>query len=419
MQRSEPIKAVRGMRDLLPRERAIWRVAEKAAAEVARSFGYEEIVTPVIEHADLIERVGEETDTVAKELYRFDDRGGRNLALRPEATAGVVRAYFEGGLSQGTQPSRLYLIGPMFRYDRPQKGRYRQFFQFNVEAIGVGSAALDAEVIELAAGWLHGVGLGELRLELNSIGDAKCRPAYLERLQAYYQPFKSQLHGDCQLRLESNPLRLLDCKVAQCQPFKTGAPRVTDHLCEECSEAWAEVQLLVDAAGIEYQLNPYLVRGLDYYTRTVFEFYRAGATGQQDALASGGRYDGLAEAEGWPSTPGVGFAGGLDRVTELMAASGEEVIAPPPADVVVLADGNLDVAAADVARICRTVRSVAVDYERKSLRAKMRSANKLGARWVVLIGAEDAERRTAQLREMVSGEQVEVAWADLPAKLMR
>jgi histidyl-tRNA synthetase len=419
MQRSEPIKAVRGMRDLLPRERAIWRVAEKAAAEVARSFGYEEIVTPVIEHADLIERVGEETDTVAKELYRFDDRGGRNLALRPEATAGVVRAYFEGGLSQGTQPSRLYLIGPMFRYDRPQKGRYRQFFQFNVEAIGVGSAALDAEVIELAAGWLHGVGLGELRLELNSIGDAKCRPAYLERLQAYYRPFKSQLHGDCQLRLESNPLRLLDCKVAQCQPFKTGAPRVTDHLCEECSEAWAEVQLLVDAAGIEYQLNPYLVRGLDYYTRTVFEFYRAGATGQQDALASGGRYDGLAEAEGWPSTPGVGFAGGLDRVTELMAASGEEVIAPPPADVVVLADGNLDVAAADVARICRTVRSVAVDYERKSLRAKMRSANKLGARWVVLIGAEDAERRTAQLREMVSGEQVEVAWADLPAKLMR
>jgi histidyl-tRNA synthetase len=417
MPRTEPIKAVRGMRDILPRERAIWRVAEKAAAEVARSFGYEEMVTPVIEHADLIERVGEDTDAVAKELYRFDDRGGRNLALRPEATAGVVRAYFEGGLSQGPQPSRLYLIGPMFRYDRPQKGRYRQFFQFNVEAIGVGSAALDAEVIELAAGWLHGVGLGELRMELNSIGDAKCRPAYLERLQAYYRPFKSQLHGDCQLRLESNPLRLLDCKVAQCQPFKTGAPRITDHLCEECSAAWAEVQVLVDAAGIEYQLNPHLVRGLDYYTRTVFEFYRAGATGQQDALASGGRYDGLAEAEGWPPTPGVGFAGGLDRVTELMAASGEEVIAPPPADVVVLADGDLDVAAADVARICRTVRSVAVDYDRKSLRAKMRSANKLGARWVVLIGAKDAERRIAQLRVMASGEQVEVAWVDLPAQL--
>jgi histidyl-tRNA synthetase len=406
------------MRDILPRERPLWRAAEKAAAEVARRFGYEEIVTPVIEHGELIERVGEDTDAVAKELYRFDDRGGRNLALRPEATAGVVRAYFEGGLSQGPQPSRLYLIGPMFRYDRPQKGRYRQFFQFNIEAIGVGSAALDAEVIELAAGWLHEVGLGELRLELNSIGDGKCRPAYLEELKAYYRPFKSQMHGDCQLRLESNPLRLLDCKVPQCQPFKAGAPRITDHLCDECSAAWAEVRVLLDAAGIEYQLNPYLVRGLDYYTRTVFEFYPAGAAGQQDALASGGRYDGLAEAEGWPATPGVGFAGGMDRVTELMAASGEEVVATPAADVVVLADGELDLAAAEVARICRTVRSTAVDYDRKSLRAKMRSANKLGARWVVLLTEEEARRRTAQLKEMVSGEQVEVAWSDLPAKLL-
>ena len=328
MPRTEPIKAVRGMRDILPRERAIWRVAEKAAADVARRFGYDEIVTPVIEHADLIERVGEDTDAVAKELYRFDDRGGRNLALRPEATAGVVRAYFEGHLNQGPQPSRLFLIGPMFRYNRPQKGRYRQFFQFNIEAMGVGSAALDAEVIELAHDWLHEVGLGQLRLELNSIGDAKCRPAYLELLKAYYRPLKDKLHGDCQLRLERNPLRLLDCKVEQCQPFKAGAPRITDHLCDECSAAWAEVRLLLDAAGIEYELNPYVVRGLDYYTRTVFEFYPAGATGQQDALASGGRYDGLAEAEGWPSTPGVGFAAGLDRVTELMVVTGAEVIMP-------------------------------------------------------------------------------------------
>ncbi|HEV2966612.1 MAG TPA: histidine--tRNA ligase [Candidatus Dormibacteraeota bacterium] len=405
------------MRDILPRERAIWRVAEKAANEVARRFGYEEIVTPVIEHAELIERVGEETDAVAKELYRFDDRGGRNLALRPEATAGVVRAYFEGGLNQGPQPARLYLIGPMFRYDRPQKGRYRQFFQFNIEAIGAGSAAVDAEVIELAEAWLREVGLGELRLELNSIGDGKCRPAYLEALKAYYRPFKSQLHGECQLRLERNPLRLLDCKVPQCQPFKAGAPRITDHLCEECAAAWAEVRALLDRAGIEYQLNPYLVRGFDYYTRTVFEFYPTGAEGQQDALASGGRYDGLAEAEGWPATPGVGFAGGMDRVTELMAASGEEVVAPPAADVVVLPDGDLDVAAAEVARICRAVRSTAVDYDRKSLRAKMRSANKSGARWVVLLTEEEAVRRVAQLKEMVTGEQVEVAWTDLPARI--
>jgi histidyl-tRNA synthetase len=417
MPRTEPIKAVRGMRDILPRERPLWRAAEKGAADVARHYGYQEIVTPIIEHAELIERVGEDTDAVAKELYRFEDRGGRHLALRPEATAGIVRAYFEGGLNQGPQPARVYLIGPMFRYDRPQKGRYRQFFQFDVEAIGSHSPALDAEVIEVAAGWLREVGLSELRLELNTIGDGKCRPAYLERLRAYYRPLKEKLHGDCQRRLETNPLRLLDCKVPQCQPFKAGAPRITDALCEECSAAWSSVRRLLDAAGMEYSLNPYLVRGLDYYTRTVFEFYPKEATGQQDALASGGRYDGLAEAEGWPSTPGVGFAGGIDRVTEVMAASGEEVIAAPAAEVVVLPDAGLDVEAAEVARICRTVRSVAVDYEPKSLRAKMRSANKLGARWVVLISAEDAAQRAAQLKDMASGEQAGLPWAELPERL--
>ena len=417
MPRSEPIKAVRGVRDLLPKERALWRAVETAAARVARSFGYQEIVTPIIEHTELIERVGEDTDAGGKELYRFEDRGGRHLALRPEATAGVVRAYFEGGLNQGPQPARLYLIGPMFRYNRPQKGRYRQFFQFDVEAIGAESAALDAEVIELCAVWLRELGLGDLTLELNSIGDAKCRPAYLELLRAYYRPLKDQLHGECQARLETNPLLLLDCKVPQDQPFKADAPRVTNHLCDECSAAWAAVRRLLDAAHIKYHLDPYLVRGLDYYTRTVFEFYPAGPTSAQGALAAGGRYDGLAEAEGWPSTPGVGFASGLDRVTELVAASGAEVIAAPAAEVVVLADGDLDVAAAEVARICRAVRSVAVDYEPKSLKAKMRSANKLGARYVVLLTADEAERRIAQLKDMASGEQGEVAWDQLAERL--
>src|ERR1700746_1826659 len=222
MRRSEPIKAVRGVRDLLPAELPLWRAAEQAARDVAHRFGYEEIVTPVLEHAELIERVGEDTDAVAKELYRFDDRGGRNLALRPEPTAGVVRAYFEGGLNQGPQPKRLYLIGPMFRYDRPQKGRYRQFFQFDVEAIGASSPALDVEVIELARAWLFEVGLTDLTLDLNSIGDDKCRPAYLDLLRAYYRPLKDKLHPDCQRRLEVNPLRLPDCTVPQCQPFKPG-----------------------------------------------------------------------------------------------------------------------------------------------------------------------------------------------------
>lgn len=418
MPRTEPIKAVRGVRDILPSDRPLWRAAERAAAEVATRFGYQEIVTPIIEHEELIERVGEDTDAVAKELYRFEDRGGRKLALRPEATAGIVRAYFEGGLNQGPQPVRLYLFGPMFRYDRPQKGRYRQFFQFDIEAIGSASPALDAEVIEIAAGWLREAGISALALELNSIGDHVCRPAYLERLREYYRPLKAQLHGDCQRRLETNPLRLLDCKVPQDQPFKAGAPRITDHLCEPCSQAWVQVRRLLDAAGIEYRHNPYLVRGLDYYTRTVFEFYPAGSTGQQDALASGGRYDGLAEAEGRPSTPGVGFAGGFDRVVEVMAASGVEVIAAPAAEVVVLAESGLEVAAAEVARTCRQVRSVAVDYEAKSLAAKMRSANKLGARWVVLVSAEEAPKRVARLRDMASGEQAEVPWDRLSEHLV-
>src|SRR6476660_5120885 len=241
MPRAEPIKAVRGMRDLMPQDRALWRAVEKAAARVARTFGYQEIVTPILEHTDLIERIGTETDAVAKELYRFEDRGGRNLSLRPEATAGIVRAYFEGGLNQAPQPARLFLIGPMFRYDRPQKGRYRQFFQFDIEAIGADSAAVDAEIIELADTWLREVGISDLALELNTIGDSKCRPAYLELLREYYRPLKDKLHGDCQRRLETSPLRLLDCKVQQCQPFKVKAPRITDHLCEACAAAWVLV----------------------------------------------------------------------------------------------------------------------------------------------------------------------------------
>jgi histidyl-tRNA synthetase len=417
MPRSEPIKAARGVRDILPAAIPLWRQAEQGAAVVAKRFGYQEIATPIIEQLELIQRVGEETDAVAKELYKVEKRGTQNLALRPEATAGVVRAYFEGGLNQGPQPTRLYLIGPMFRHDKPQKGRYRQFFQFNIEVIGGANPGFDAEVIELAQSWLREAGIQELRLELNSIGDAKCRPAYLEQLKDYYRPLKSQLHPDSQLRLERNPLRLLDSKNAQDQPFKAAAPKISEHLCDECAAHWGAVRRLLDAAGIEYELNADLVRGLDYYTRTVFEFYPGGASGQQDALASGGRYDGLAEAEGWPSTPGVGFAGGIDRVVDLMAATGVEIIAAPAAEVAVLAEAGLEIEAATVARLCRTGRSVSVDYEAKSLSAKMRWAARLGARQVVLLSADEAARHTARLRDMTSGEQAEVAWDELPQRL--
>src|SRR5947208_3468552 len=329
---AQPIKAARGVRDILPAERVVWWRVEAAAAAAARSFGYAEIETPVIEPVGLIERgVGGDTDVVRKEMFRLEPRGEESarLVLRPEATAGIVRAYFEGNLNQGPQPVRLYTMGPMFRHDRPQKGRYRQFYQFDVEVLGDSVAAYDAEVIEMTLGWLTGLGLSRISLELNSIGDGNCRPRYLEALQDYYRPLKDQLHPDCQRRVEDNPLRLFDCKEPQCQPFKAAAPKLVDHLCPACAAAFAEVRSLLDAAGIEYRLNPYLVRGLDYYTRTVFEYQHEALGGAQNSLGGGGRYDGLAAALGYPDTPGVGFAGGLDRVVMMLRDGGE--LPPAPA----------------------------------------------------------------------------------------
>jgi len=417
MTRSQPIKAVRGMRDILPAERPFWRAVENAAHEVAGRFGYEEIATPIVEPAELIERAGDDSDAFAKELYRFTDRGRRQVALRPEATASVVRAYFEHGLDKDPQPSRLYLLGPMFRYDRPQKGRYRQFFQLDVEAIGSASPALDVEVIELARDWLQRLGLSNLRLELNTIGDSRCRPAYLERLKEYYRPLKALLSSDSQERLERNPLRLLDSKSDEDAPHKLRAPRVMDHLCSDCARHWELVQSSLRSAHIDYELNPYLVRGLDYYTRTVFELFPGGRSGQQDALGGGGRYDGLAAAEGWASTPAVGFASGLDRVAELLAATKTAVVNQPAAEVVVLPDGDLLIEAAEVARICRKVRSTVVDYEPTKFTSKWRLADKAGARWVVLMRPAEAARHVARLRDVASRTDTEVSWADLPARL--
>lgn len=414
---TEPIRATRGVRDLLPAARAPWQVAERAAAVVAERFGYQEIETPIIEPAELVERgVGDETDVVSKELYKFQDPGRRWLVLRPEGTVGVVRAYFEGNLNQGPQPARLYTQGPMFRHDRPQAGRYRQFYQFDVEAIGDPSPAVDAEVIELAWTWLRELGLGRVSLQVNSIGDRNCRPAYREALLAYYRPLRADLCQDCQRRLESNPLRLLDCK--EDAPHREAAPKITDYLCEPCRLAFAQVTAQLDAAEIPYTVNPRLVRGLDYYTRTAFEFWHESLSGAQNALGGGGRYDGLAEALGWPATPAVGFAAGLDRVVLMLAEEGIEIVAPPAAEVLVLTDGEgLDVAAGRVGRVAREVLPTAVDYTVRSLKAKMRSANRTGARWVLLMNAEEAGRQVVQLKEMASSEQVEVAWSELGQEL--
>ena len=409
---SQPIRATRGVRDILPRERAAWRVAERAAERVAERFGYQQIETPILEPAELVERgVGGETDIVSKELYKFNDRDKRWLVLRPEGTAGTVRAYFEGNLNQGPQPARLYLIGPMFRHDKPQAGRYRQLYQFNLEAIGDDSPALDAEVIEVAMTWFGELGLKGVSLQLNSIGDAVCRPAYKQALVAFLEPLKEQLSHDSRRRLETNPLRVLDSK--EDQHLLQDAPLIPDYLCDDCRAAFALVRRLLDQAGIEYTVNPRIVRGLDYYARTAFEFWHGAIGSQQNALGGGGRYDGLAADIGWPATPAVGFACGLDRTVAMLAEEGIEIPVPPPAEVLVIGDGVGPEQLAEVGRICRVARRTAVDYTLRSLSAKMRSANRLGVYWVVLMNAGEASRRVVQLKEMAGGGQREVPWQDL------
>jgi histidyl-tRNA synthetase len=413
---SQPIRATRGVRDILPRERAAWRYAEQAAARVAERFGYQQIETPILEPAELVERgVGGETDIVSKELYKFNDRDKRWLVLRPEGTAGTVRAYFEGNLNQGPQPARLYLVGPMFRHDKPQAGRYRQLYQFNLEAIGDDSPALDAEVIEVAMNWFRELGLKGVSLQLNTIGDANCRPAYREALVAFLEPIREQLSYDSRRRLDTNPLRVLDSK--EDQHLLQDAPLIADYLCDDCRAAFALVRRLLDQAGVEYSVNPRIVRGLDYYARTAFEFWHGAIGSQQNALGGGGRYDGLAADIGWPATPAVGFACGLDRTVAMLAEEGIEVLIPPAAEVLVIGDEVGPEQLAEVGRTCRARRSTAVDYSERSLGAKMRSANRLAVRWVVLMNAGEAGRHVAQLKEMASGEQREVAWRDLPEAL--
>ncbi len=405
------------MRDVLPAEMGAWHFAEGLAREIANRFGYQEIRTPVVEPLELVERgAGDSTDIVNKETYSFQDRGERWVVLRPEGTAPAVRAYFEGGLDRGAQPARLFMIAPMFRYDRPQRGRYRQHQQFSLEAIGDGSPALDAEVIELAHTWFTELGLRRLTLNLNSIGDENCRPAYREALVAYFEPLRDDLSPDSRRRLEQNPLRILDSK--EDERIRAGAPKIADYLCDGCREAFAQVRALLDAAGIEYQLNPLLVRGLDYYTRTTFEFWHGALGGAQNALGGGGRYDGLAAALGYPGTPGVGFGLGVDRTLEMVAAEGETIVSPPAAELLVLPAGpGLDRAAAAIARRGRQVLPVAVDHSERSLRAKMRSAGNSGARWAAIFNSGEAERQVVQLRDLASGEQREVAWNDLARTL--
>jgi histidyl-tRNA synthetase len=404
----------RGTQDVLPADQPFWEAMEDAAKELSPRVGYQRIETPIFEPTELFVRgAGEGSDIVAKEMYTFSDRGNRSLTLRPEGTAPIVRAYFDAGLDQEPQPVRLYYMGPYFRYDRPQAGRFRELHQFGIEVIGDSSPLLDVEAIALGWSWFVKLEIDGVTLQLNSIGDEVCRPAYRERLREYYRPHLSNLSEESRARFEKNPLRLFDSKDPQDQPVKLEAPHIVDHLCAPCGEAFRVVREALTAEQIPFVLNPELVRGLDYYTRTVFEYQHESLGGAQNSLGGGGRYDGLAAALGYRPTPGVGFAMGMDRTAILLRQ--HKPLAPPAPDVYAVA-----LEAADeqyVFQVASRLRTrgfrVVFDPGAARLDAKLRKAARRGARLALLVGPEERQKSEVVIRDMGSKTQTSVAERDM------
>ncbi len=404
----------RGTQDLLPADQPYWAALEAAAKDLAERFGYQRIETPIFEATDLFVRgVGEATDIVSKEMFTFSDRGGRSLTLRPEGTAPIVRAYFDAGMQLQPQPVRLYYMGPYFRSERPQAGRFHEFHQFGIETIGDASPLLDVEAIVLGWNWFAGLEMAGVTLHLNSIGDEVCRPAYRELLRDYFRPHLARLSEESRARFERNPLRLFDSKDPQDEALKRDAPRIVDHLCAPCAEAFRIVKEGLAAEEIPFELNPNLVRGLDYYTRTVFEYQHESLGGAQNSLGGGGRYDGLAAALGYRSTPGVGFAMGMDRTAIVLKPS--TPVAPPVPDVYAVALEAKD--ELYVFHLASTLRArrvrVVFDPGPARLDAKLRKAARRGARLALLVGPEEREKHQVVIRDMREKTQTSVAERDL------
>jgi histidyl-tRNA synthetase len=400
-----PISAPRGTQDIYPPQSARWNRFESDCREIAQRFGYGDIRTPIFEATELFERgVGETTDIVEKEMYTFVDKGGRRMTLRPELTAGAVRAVLQHNLlAQGAQ--RLYYIGPFFRYERPQAGRYRQAHQFGVECFGIAGPEADVEVIQIAAALLARYRISDAVLNINSVGDANCRPQYREALLAHFRPHAAELSADSQRRLERNPLRILDSKDPQDQPFIETAPTMIDSLCDACSTHFATLRGYLDALGIPYVVNPRIVRGLDYYTRTVFEFVSS-AIGAQSTVAGGGRYDGLVEELGGPPTPGVGFGLGIERFLMVVEKLGREE-APPRAGFQAIGLG-----AAGRARLVPIVGALRTasaqptfaEWTDRKLTAHFKTADRNDVRWALILGDDELAADEIVLRDLVSRE---------------
>ncbi len=412
-------KAPRGTFDILPEDWPYWNFVISKAREISALYGYEEIETPIFESTSLFVRsVGEGTDIVEKEMYSFQDKGEADLTLRPEFTAGVMRAYVEHGMRTRPQPVKLFSIGPLFRYERPQAGRFREFHQFNVEAIGSQDPALDFEVMSLAWQFLEELGFRGLSFQVNSTGCPECRPKYVEALKEYYYAHYDEICEDDKRRLERNPLRVLDCKNPQCQPVIAGAPKIADFLCNECAEHFAALRRYLDAAGRRYTMNHRLVRGLDYYTKTVFEVWAEGI-GAQNAVCGGGRYDGLIEEIGGPPTPGVGFAVGLERVISTLRSQGVKVPEPPPPDVFVAALGEKarDKAVPLANELRQHHVPTLLSFGKRGLKGQLRDANRSGARFALILGDDEVAAGVVTVRNMESGKQEQVKQKELFAWL--
>jgi len=409
------IQRPKGTNDLLSGKVEIWQYVENILRQMCREYGYEEIRTPVFEHTELFLRgVGETTDIVQKEMYTFQDKGDRSITLRPEGTAGVCRAFAENKLFALPQPVKIYYIGPMFRYEKPQAGRFRQFHQFGVEVFGSTNPAVDAEVITLAMDFYERLGLKGLEVHLNSVGCHKCRPVHKEKLQEFLRPKLDQFCPTCQGRYERNPLRMLDCKNKLCQELSKGAPTTTVCLCEECAEHFEQVKEYLDKVGVRYQVNPRLVRGLDYYTKTAFEIM-VEEIGAQSAICGGGRYDGLIEEIGGPATPGMGFALGMERIFSALAVQGVELPAENKVGVYLAALGAT--ASKEAFKLQAALRKlhvkVEMDYLSRGLKAQLKAADRLKAKYAVILGDDELARGVAIVKEMAGGEQREVKLIDL------
>mgnify|MGYP002559059155 CR=1 FL=1 len=411
------MQAPKGTKDATPENIYKWHYVEKKAADLCRRFGFKEIRTPVFEHTELFQRgVGDTTDVVQKEMYTFNDKGGRSITLKPEGTSPAVRAYLENNIYAQPQPTKLYYITPCYRYEKPQAGRLREFHQFGVEAFGAANPTIDAEIISMVHTFFNELGIDNLTLNINSIGCPTCRAEYNKALKSYFESHKSELCGTCLDRLETNPLRILDCKSPICHSIAADAPVILDYLCDECSQHFCELKENLENLGIEYNIDPHIVRGLDYYTKTVFEFV-SNEIGSQGTVCGGGRYDGLVEELGGQKTPGIGFGLGLERL--ILVLENKNIPKDDKTDIYIASIGdNAKKYAQKLAFDLRTKGfSCEQDLLSRSVKAQMKYADKLGVRFSIVLGDSEIESGKANLKNMESGETQEIELSSISSYL--